>query len=65
MLPRIFYLFILPKRYLWENKVIETAFKTQQQYVSSEIQALELNQQLIDSLKIWVQRFSLFQICRS
>ena len=52
ILLRIFYLFILPKLYLWKQKLMETVFKTQLQYISWEIQVylpLELSYHRVDS----------------
>ena len=43
MLLRIFYLFISPKSYLGEHKLIATVFKTRLQYISSEMQAYHQN----------------------
>ena len=43
MLLRFFNLFILPKLYFWEHKLIETVFKTQLQYISLEIQVYHNN----------------------
>ena len=52
ILLRIFYLFTLPKLYLWKQKLMETVFKRQLQYISSEIQVylqLELSYYPVDS----------------
>ena len=49
MLLKIFYLFISPKLYFREHKLMEIVFKTQQHFVGNTSLALELNYQLIRS----------------